>query len=83
MLTISRLTRWSIGYYNDTANATRQSAMTARAANGGLGEHYSEADTRIPTWLLTGDQAAVAGCAGSTAPHEPAGRSTPTWQRRG
>jgi conjugative relaxase-like TrwC/TraI family protein len=67
VLTISRLTRWSIGYYNDTANAAKQSAMSAEAANGGLGEYYSEADTRAPTWLLTGDQGAVAALCGLDA----------------
>jgi hypothetical protein len=58
VLTIPRLTRWSIGYCNDTANAAKNAAMSSRATNGVLGEYYSEADTRIPTWLLTGDQAA-------------------------
>jgi conjugative relaxase-like TrwC/TraI family protein len=67
VLTISRLTRWSIGYYNDTADAAKRSALNARAANGGLGEYYSEADTRVPTWLLTGDTAAVAGLCGLDA----------------
>jgi conjugative relaxase-like TrwC/TraI family protein len=60
VLTISRLKRWSIHYYNDTAVAAKQAAMERQAANGGLGEYYSEADTRIPTWLLVGDSA-VAG----------------------
>lgn len=46
--------RWSIRYYNDTATAARASAMNRQAANGGLGEYYSEADTRIPTWLIAG-----------------------------
>lgn len=59
MLTISRLKRWSIGYYNDTAATAKQAAMDRQAANGGLGEYYSEADTRIPTWLVAGDAAAV------------------------
>jgi hypothetical protein len=63
MLTISRLTRWSIGYYSGTVNA----AMGALAANGGLSEYYSEADTRIPTWLLTGKTATVAGLCGPDA----------------
>jgi conjugative relaxase-like TrwC/TraI family protein len=67
VLTISRLTWWSIGYYNDTANAAKNSAMSAQAANGGLGEYYSEADTRVPTWLLTGDTIAVAGLCGLDA----------------
>lgn len=64
MLTISRLTRWSIGYYNDTAAAAKRSSMDRQAANGGLGEYYSEFDTRVPTWLVTGDPAVVAGVCG-------------------
>jgi hypothetical protein len=67
VLTISRLKRWSIRYYNDTANTAGQSAMDRQAAIGGLGEYYSEADTRIPTWLIAGDQAAVAGLSGLDA----------------
>ena len=59
MLTVSRLNRWSIRYYNDTAAAAKQAAMDRQAANGGLGEYYSEADTRTPTWLVVGDDAAV------------------------
>jgi hypothetical protein len=38
VLTISRQTRWSIGYYNDTAEAAKRSWMNAQAAKGGLGE---------------------------------------------
>jgi conjugative relaxase-like TrwC/TraI family protein len=64
VLTISRLKRWSIRYYNDTATAARQSAMDRQAANGGLGEYYSEADTRIPTWLIAGDVEAAARLCG-------------------
>ena len=59
MLTISRLSRWSINYYNDTANQAKQAAMNRQRANGGLGEYYTEADTRVPTWLVVGDAAAV------------------------
>ncbi|WP_375488870.1 MobF family relaxase [uncultured Mycobacterium sp.] len=59
MLTISRLSRWSINYYNDTANKAKQAAMDRQAANGGLGEYYTEGDTRVPTWLVVGDPAAV------------------------
>ena len=40
MLTISRLSLWSINYYETTANEARQSAMDRQAANGGLGEYY-------------------------------------------
>ena len=59
MLTISRLSRWSINYYNDTANQAQAAAMDRQAAGGGLGEYYSESDTRVPTWVVAGDAAAV------------------------
>jgi conjugative relaxase-like TrwC/TraI family protein len=59
MLTISRLSRWSINYYNDTANKAQAAAMDRRAAGGGLGEYYSESDTRVPTWVVAGDPAVV------------------------
>ena len=64
MLTISRLGRWSIRYYNDTANEARQAAMNRQAANGGLGEYYCEGDTRAPTWVIVGDLAAVGEATG-------------------
>jgi conjugative relaxase-like TrwC/TraI family protein len=56
MLTISRLTRYSIKYYNDTANEAKQAAMDRQKANGGLAEYYSEGETRVPTWLVVGDK---------------------------
>ena len=55
MLTISRLSRWSINYYNDTARQATQAGPDRRRANGGLGEYYSEGDTRTPTWLIVAD----------------------------
>lgn len=64
MLTISRLSRWSIAYYQNTADAAKQSAMDRQSAGGGLGEYYSEGDTRLPTWLVTGDTARVAELTG-------------------
>jgi conjugative relaxase-like TrwC/TraI family protein len=33
--------------------------MDRQAAGGGLGEYYSERDTRVPTWMVAGDKAAV------------------------
>ncbi len=57
MLTISRLSRWSINYYNDTARQAAQDSLDRQRANGGLGEYYSEGDTRAPTWLIAGDAA--------------------------
>ena len=55
MLTISRLSRWSINYYNDTARQASRAGLNRHRANGGLGEYYSEGDTREPTWLIAGD----------------------------
>jgi conjugative relaxase-like TrwC/TraI family protein len=55
VLTISRLSRWSINYYNDTARHASQAGLDRKRANGGLGEYYSEGDTREPTWLIAGD----------------------------
>jgi len=60
MLTISRMSRWSIAYYEKTANDAKQAGMDRRAAGGGLGEYYSEGDTRSPTWIVVGDAARVA-----------------------
>jgi hypothetical protein len=62
VLTVSRLSRWSINYYNDTARAAKQAAMDRQRANGG--EYYSESDTRMPTWLLAGDTALTAELVG-------------------
>jgi len=70
VLTISRLSRWSIGYYEKTANEAKQAGMDRRAAGGGLGEYYSEGDTRVPTWIVAGDAdrvAALTGLSGAAA----------------
>jgi conjugative relaxase-like TrwC/TraI family protein len=64
VLTISRLSRWSIAYYEKTANEAKQASMDRVSAGGGLGEYYSEADTRVPTWLVSGDAAQVAELTG-------------------
>lgn len=64
VLTVSRLSRWSIGYYNDTANQARQASMDRQAAGGGLGEYYSENDTRVPTWIVVGDKSTVGEATG-------------------
>ena len=64
MLTISRLKRFGIAYYNDTANQAKQASMDRQRANGGLGEYYSEGDTRTPTWLVVGDTERIAATTG-------------------
>ena len=64
MLTISKLKRWSINYYNETAQAAGQAAKDLRRANGGLGEYYSEHETRTPVWLMAGDIVSAARLVG-------------------
>src|SRR6185312_12757208 len=64
MLTIAPLKRWSIKYYNDTARAAMSAAEDARKVNGGLGEYYSEGETRAPVWLVVGDAQRAAQLAG-------------------
>ena len=66
MLTISKLKRWSINYYIDTAQAAEQSARDRARAGGGLGEYYSERETRTPAWLVAGDTHTVATLVGLT-----------------
>ena len=41
MLTISKLKRWSINYYIDTAQAAEHAARDMAQAGGGLREYYS------------------------------------------
>ena len=48
MLTISKLRRWSINYYIDTAAAAEHAAHDLARAGGGLAEYYSERETRTP-----------------------------------
>ncbi|MGO9031479.1 relaxase domain-containing protein, partial [Mycobacterium sp.] len=64
MLTISKLKRWSINYYIDTAAAAQTASRDVARAGGGLGEYYCEHETRTPTWLLAGDTHTVARLVG-------------------
>jgi conjugative relaxase-like TrwC/TraI family protein len=66
VLTISKLKRWSINYYIDTAQTAERATRDLARAGGGLGEYYSERDTRQPTWLLAGDTHTVARLVGLT-----------------
>src|ERR1700744_5633766 len=66
MLTIAKLSRWSINYYNDTAMAVGEAAKDAQKAGGGLGEYYTEHDTRTPVWLCAGDTHSAAKLVGLT-----------------
>ena len=66
MLTISKLKRWSINYYIDTAQTAEKATRDLSRASGGLGEYYSEHETRTATWLLAGDTHGVAKLVGLT-----------------
>ena len=66
MLTISKLKRWSINYYIDTAQTAEHAARDRERSGGGLGEYYSERETRTPAWLLAGDTYTVARLVGLT-----------------
>jgi conjugative relaxase-like TrwC/TraI family protein len=66
VLTISKLKRWSINYYIDTARTAQRASRDAARAGGGLGEYYTEHETRTPTWLLSGDTQSVARLVGFT-----------------
>ena len=64
LLTISKLKRWSITYYLDTAASAQRPTTDLQRAGGGLGEYYSEHDTRTPVWLCAGDTRTSAGLVG-------------------
>jgi len=75
LLTISKLKRWSINYYIDTASTAERATADLQRANGGLGEYYSEHETRTPMWLLAGDTRTVAGLVGLTDVHRTGGQA--------
>ena len=81
MLTISKLSRWSINCYNDTARAAGQAAKDTRRANGGLGEYYSERDTRAPVWLCAGDARRAAELVGLSDAERVGGDADPVVAR--
>ena len=64
MLTVAKLSLWSVNYYNDTARAVGAAARDAQAAGGGLAEYYAERDTRTPVWTCAGDTLAAADMVG-------------------
>ncbi|MDP7707596.1 MobF family relaxase [Mycobacterium sp. TY815] len=55
MLTVAKLSLWSVNYYNDTARAVGDAIGDRQRANGGLAEYYAERDTRTPVWACAGD----------------------------
>ena len=68
VLTIAKLSRWSVDYYNRTAAAAGE--------GGGLGEYYSEHDTHTPVWVLAGDAELAAELVGLSAADRSRGADT-------
>ncbi|TXI56466.1 MobF family relaxase [Mycolicibacterium mageritense] len=64
MMTIARLKRWGIAYYNRTAEDAVNQMKDRAKANGGLGDYFSENETRLPTWMVTGDKDRVSDLIG-------------------
>ncbi len=77
MLTIARLKRWGINYYNRTAADAVDQMKDRAAAGGGLGDYYSEAETRVPTWMVTGDAARVSELVGLSVEQLDGGMADP------
>lgn len=77
MLTVAKLSLWSVNYYNDTARAVGQAAKDAQSAGGGLAEYYAERDTRTPVWTCAGDVRAVAELVGLTDAQRAGGDADP------
>jgi conjugative relaxase-like TrwC/TraI family protein len=77
VLTISKLKRWSIAYYLDTAHSAQRATADFQRAGGGLGEYYSEHDTRAPVWLCVGDARTAAGLAGLSNAQSAGGEADP------
>ena len=77
MLTIAKLSLWSVNYYNDTARAVGQAARDAQSAGGGLAEYYAERDTRTPVWTCAGDARTAAGLVGLTDGQRAGGDADP------
>jgi TrwC relaxase len=66
VLTISKLKRWSINYYIDTAKTAERASSDLQRAHGGLGEFYAEHETRTPVWVCAGDSHTAARLVGLT-----------------
>ena len=55
----------------------RRGAKDAQRANGGLGEYYSEKDTRAPVWVCAGDTNTAAELVGLSAVERAGGEADP------
>lgn len=77
MLTVAKLSLWSVKYYNDTARAVGDAVADRQKANGGLAEYYAERDTRTPVWACAGDVKTVAEAVGLGASERAGGDADP------
>lgn len=77
VLTVAKLSLWSVNYYNDTARAVGDAVADRQKANGGLAEYYAERDTRTPVWTCAGDVSAVAELVGLSAAERAGGDADP------
>ncbi|KDE96718.1 ATPase AAA [Mycolicibacterium aromaticivorans JS19b1 = JCM 16368] len=77
MLTVAKLSLWSVNYYNDTARAVGDALKDRQRANGGLAEYYAERDTRTPVWTCAGDARVVADLVGLTKGERGGGDADP------
>ena len=86
--------RWSSGVDDRGCRGGRSTTTTtprqgeggrdgSRRANGGLGEYYSERDTRTPVWLCAGDTRKVAELVGLGGGARRRAGPTPRWWRAG
>ena len=66
MLTISKLNAVVDQLLHRYRHGCRAGAKDLARAGGGLGEYYSERETRTPAWLLAGDTHTVAELVGLT-----------------
>ena len=77
MLTVAKLSLWSVNYYNDTARSVGDAVADRQRANGGLAEYYAEGDTRTPVWTCAGDVSAVTDLVGLSASERGGGDADP------
>jgi conjugative relaxase-like TrwC/TraI family protein len=77
VLTVAKLSLWSVNYYNDTARAVGDAVADRQKANGGLAEYYAERDTRTPVWTCAGDVRTVAELVGLSAAERSGGDADP------
>ena len=77
MLTVAKLSRWSVNYYNDTARTVGDALKDRQRANGGLAEYYAERDTRTPVWTCAGDARVAAEVVGLAQGERSGGHADP------